>query len=189
MALTNAFYEAVNTGNVRRVRIMMNNSLLFDLTFDEFHEMEKVVSSMEGLYDEHDGKEFILDKSKWNDDYMNTIMVDVLYNFSHERINHIKDVVRFLRPVANNATSKSQETGRPHHYDNTPKGSYEEEKRRCQANGDYLYAKIGMGAVAGAAVGGAVAVVAGVTVIGGAVVGAVVGGVAAVAISNGGKKS
>ena len=28
MALTNAFYEAVKSGNVRRIRIMMKNSLL-----------------------------------------------------------------------------------------------------------------------------------------------------------------
>ena len=31
MALTNAFYEAVQSGNVRRVRIMMQDSLLIDL--------------------------------------------------------------------------------------------------------------------------------------------------------------
>ncbi len=36
MALTNAFYEAVNSGNVTRVRIMMKNSLLTDPTGAEF---------------------------------------------------------------------------------------------------------------------------------------------------------
>lgn len=58
MALTNAFYEAVQSGNVRRVRIMMQDSLLIDPTFAEFNAMEKAASSMKGLYDKHDGKEF-----------------------------------------------------------------------------------------------------------------------------------
>lgn len=190
MALTNAFYEAVNSGNVRRVRIMMKNSLLVDPTFDEFYEMEKAASSMAGLYDEYDGKEFIEDKSQWNDDYMDKIMVKVLSNFSHERIEHIKDVVRYLRPVSKKVAPKTQNTDSRHTYDNVPKGSYEEEKRRCQQNGDYLYAKIGIGAVAGAAVGGVIASVAGAPVggiIGSVAAGAIVGGVTTAVIINGGK--
>ena len=58
MALTRAFYEAVETGNVRRVRIMMKDSLLVDPSFKEFMEMEKVAISMQGLYDSHDGRSF-----------------------------------------------------------------------------------------------------------------------------------
>ena len=56
--------------------------------------MEKASSSMEGLYDEQDGKEFIEDRSQWNDDYMDKVMVKVLSNFSHERIDHLTEVVR-----------------------------------------------------------------------------------------------
>ena len=75
MALTNAFYEAVQSGNVRRVRIMMQDSLLIDPTFAEFNAMEKAASSMKGLYDKHDGKEFIEDRTLWNDEYMDKVMV------------------------------------------------------------------------------------------------------------------
>ena len=190
MALTNAFYEAIKSGNVRRVRIMMKNSLLVDLTFNEFYEMEKAASSMKGLYDEHDGKDFVEDRSKWDDDYMNKIMVKVISNFSHERIEHIKDVFRYLRPVAKEATHQVEDTGNCHNYDNIPKGTYQEEKRRCQQNGDYLYAKIGIGAVAGAAVGGAIASIASAPIsgiIGGIAIGAVVGGAATTVVINGGK--
>ena len=66
MALTNAFYEAVQSGNVRRVRIMMQDSLLVDPTFSEFNAMEKVAAAMTGLYDKHDGKEFIEDQTLWS---------------------------------------------------------------------------------------------------------------------------
>ena len=190
MALTNAFYEAVQSGNIRRVRIMMQDSLLIDPTFAEFNAMEKVASSMAGLYDKHDGKDLIEDRNLWNDDYMDKVMVKVLSNFSHERIDHLKEVVRYLRPVTKTVTPKKEQT----HYNNyssTRKVSYEEEKRRCQERGDYRGAKVGVGAVAGAAVGGVVASVAGASAAGvlcGVVAGAVVGGVATTLVINEGKK-
>lgn len=191
MALTNAFYEAVKSGNVLRVRIMMEDSLLFDPTFTDFNAMEKAASSMAGLYDEHDGQELIQDRTLWNNDYMDKMMVEVLSNFSHERIDHLKEVVRYLRPVTKNPSSKQEPMH--HHTDNSSAqpGSYEEEKRRCQANGDYLGAKIGAGAIAGAAVCGTIATIAGASaagVIGSIAAGAAAGGVATVLIINGGKK-
>lgn len=182
MALTNAFYEAVQSGNVRRVRIMMQDSLLVDPTFTEFNAMEKAASSMVGLYDEHDGKEFIEDRNLWNDDYMDKVMVKVLSNFSHERIDHLKEVVRYLRPVTKTVPIKKEQTSHQT-YRTARKGSYEEEKRRCQESGDYRGAKIGIGAVVGAVIGGAVG-----GAIGGAVAGAVAGGVAAAIIGKGGKR-
>ena len=36
MSLTNTFKEAVKSGNIQRIRIMMKNSLLVDPTFREF---------------------------------------------------------------------------------------------------------------------------------------------------------
>lgn len=189
MALTNVFYEAVRSGNVRRVRIMMQDSLLVDPTFTEFNAMEKAASSMAGLYDEHDGKEFIEDHKLWNDDYMDKVMVKVLSNFSHERIAHLKEVVRYLRPATKTVPIKKEQTSHQT-YRTARKVSYEEEKRRCQESGDYLGAKIGGGVVVGAAVGGVIASVAGASaagVIGAAVVGAVAGGGTATIIVNGGK--
>lgn len=190
MALTNAFYEAVQSGNVRRVRIMMQDSLLVDPTFTEFNAMEKAASSMAGLYDEHDGKELIEDRNLWNDDYMDKVMVKVLSNFSHERIDHLKGVVRYLRPATKTVPLKKGQTSHQT-YRTARKESYEEEKRRCQESGDYLGAKIGGGVVVGAAVGGVIASVAGAPVagvIGGAVAGAVAGGVTTTIIVNGGKR-
>ena len=106
MPLGNAFHQTVESNNIRRIRIMMKNSLLVDPSFKEFHEMEKATRGVKGLWDEHDGgKEFITDKSKWNNDYMNEVMVKVVSNFSHERINHLKEVVRYLMPTDKNGKS------------------------------------------------------------------------------------
>ena len=53
MALTNAFFDAVNNGNVRRIRIMMKDSLPVDPTFKELKEMETAAAKVSGLYDVH----------------------------------------------------------------------------------------------------------------------------------------
>lgn len=99
MSLTGAFYEAMQSGNVVRVRIMMKNSLLSDPSFAEFSEMERAAASMAGLYDQYDGGELISDKSQWTNSYMDKLMVKLISNFSPERINHLKEVVRYLVPV------------------------------------------------------------------------------------------
>ena len=102
MKLSDAFYKAVNDGKVTRVRIMMEDSLLIDTTFESFNEMEKASKNMEGLYDTYDGKTFVLDKSLWTEDYMNTLMVEVINNFSHERIAHLKEVISYIYEPSDN---------------------------------------------------------------------------------------
>lgn len=179
MSLPKSFREAVKEGNIRKVRIIMEDNLLADLTFAGFDEMERAASNLNGLYDEHDGQEFVLDSSKWDDNYMNKLMVDAVLNFSHERIDHLKKVVRYLRPVEKQVTSKNLKKG----------STYQEEKHFCQESGEYLGAKIAVGACAGAVVGGVAASIAGVTVIGSAAVGAAVGGIVTCIITKGGDKA
>lgn len=180
MALTNAFYNAVNTGNVRLVRTMMKDNLLGDPSFTGFAEMEHATRSMNGLYDIHDNRDFITDHSLWNDDYMNKLMVQVVTNFSHERINHLKDVVRYLRPVTEKVIHSAKGSKA------TDNLSYKEQKHRDQENGVYLGTKITAGAVAGAVVGGVLASAVGITVVGGAITGAAIGGTAVAIVANGG---
>ena len=180
MALTHAFQEAVSDGNVRKIRIMLKDSLLVDPSFARFGEMEKAAASVEGLYDEHDGRDFIENPDEWDDSYMDKIMVQVVGNFSHERIAHLKAVVRKLRPAAEHPYQEVKRQPR-----NLTAGSYQEQKRRDQLSGDYKYAVMGAGA--GAIAGGATGYAAGTAAalpagyiagcaIGGAVIGAAVGG-------------
>ena len=69
MAITSIFKEAVKSKSVRKVRIMMEDSLLVDPTFMKFEEMEKEAGSMKDiLYDKHDGRELRQDKSTWDED-------------------------------------------------------------------------------------------------------------------------
>lgn len=186
MALTSDFKEALNSGNIQRIRIMMKNSLLVDPTFREFKEMENAATSVKGLYDIHDGRKFEMNKENWDDNYMNKQMAQVVSNFSHERIEHIKDVVRYLRPV-DKITQSRNETRNSNSKNIKTTISYKEQKRRDQQSGRYLGSKVATGAVAGAVVGSVVASAVGVTVATGAVAGAVVGGVAVSIVSNGGR--
>lgn len=185
MALTKAFYEAVSENDVRGIRIMMKNSLLVDPTFREFAEMEKETASIKGLYDEHDGRAFNNNKETWNDEYMDRLMVQVVRNFSHERIKHLKDVVRYLRPVKENTKTtqssnsiKYSSNKNEDNLKNKQKISYQEQKRRDQKNGSYRGIKIGVSAVVGATIGGVVASAAEVTIFGGMAIGAVTFGAA-----------
>lgn len=179
MALTNAFYQAVETGNVLRIRIMMKDSLLVDPSFEEFLEMEKIASGVENLYDKHDEKPFIVDKAFWNDDYMNKLMVKVLRNFSHERIDHIKEVVRYLRPCEDKCAGNVQfNTNRD------SSGSKDNENQSLKRDSSAANNKF---VIAGAVAGGAVATMVGATFIGitgGVLVGAIVGGISAKTFDN-----
>lgn len=181
MALTNAFQEAVSEGNVRKIRIMLKDSLLVDPSFERFREMERAAASVEGLYDAHDGRAFVKNPEEWDDSYMDKIMVQVVGNFSHERIKHLMDVVRKLRPIpkksVENARQNTSGYSSRHDEKTTSSYSYQQQKRTDQLNGDYRGAKIAAGAVVGGIVGGAVGAMASLAgpAVAGCVVGAAVG--------------
>ena len=97
MAITNKFMEAVQSGKMMRVRIMLKDSLLVDPTAAQFDEMEHYATEKMGnIYTEHDGEVLNFDVSSWNEDYLNQQMVIVVNCFSKERIDLLKGMVRFL---------------------------------------------------------------------------------------------
>ena len=193
MAITDAFKNAVGAGDVRGIRIMMKDSLLVDPSFVEFNEMNNLARSVSGLYEPHDGREIIKDSSAWNDNYMNKLMVQVVGNFSNERVDHLKDVVRFLRPVAARqqqaaSSNRPASTPKPHIPAAQPRSSdYQEQKRQDERSGRIMSnrgVKIASGAVAGGVVGGAIAGFAGGPILIGAAAGAVVVGAVVVIATN-----
>lgn len=97
MRVTKEFAEAVQTGKMLRVRIMLKNSLLVDPTTEQFQEMEAyAVKNMGNIYDNHNGSPLEYDVTEWNEDYLNQQMVAVVTNFSHERIDLLKQMVKYL---------------------------------------------------------------------------------------------
>ena len=109
--------------------------------------------------------------------YLHWIDTELVYNFSHERVDHIKKVIQYLRPVKSKQMPKENEQNREKHHQ---KNSYQEQKRQDQLDGRII--KIVSGAAVGGVAGGVISGVAGGSVIAGAVVGVVVvGGVVALA--------
>ena len=97
MAVTQEFMDAMKSGKVIRVRIMLKNSLLIDPTAVQFDEMERYATpQMNDIYTEHDGEDLNFDVTAWNEDYLNRQMVIVVNNFSKERIHLLKSMVLYL---------------------------------------------------------------------------------------------
>lgn len=211
MAVTNAFRNAVASGNVRSIRIMMKDSMLVDPTFTEFNEMERLARTVNGLYDTHDGRTLENDPSAWNDDYMNKLMVQVVGNFSQERINRLKEIVRHLRPVISHqqARASSSNIGNSSGVNGRGNSTYREPSSRLSqpSRTNYQYSKyqrpnyhqqkwldsrnirirttrVATGAVGGGLVVGTATAIAGGSFVAGAAVGAVVVGAAVFIATN-----
>lgn len=97
MAITKEFAEAVENKKMLRIHIMLKDMLLVDPTASKFNEMEAYASSALGnIYDEHDGETLNYDVTGWNEDYLNEQMVAVVNNFSKERVDLLKGMVRYI---------------------------------------------------------------------------------------------
>lgn len=97
MAITKEFVEAVESGKLLRVRIMLKDILLIDPTATKFEEMESYANSkIDNLYDKHDGQKLNYDVTCWDEDYLNEQMVKVVNNFSKERVELLKGMVRYI---------------------------------------------------------------------------------------------
>lgn len=183
MALTNAFKETVSSKNVRRVRIMMKDSMLNDPTFSEFNAMKNKVQDLAGLYDPHDGRNLNYDKTTWTDSYMDELMVQIVGNFSHERIEHLQYVVQYLRPTAvDSRVSKRESTN---DQANTQRIDHQNWRYLKQEISNDRVIKIIGGAIIGGAAGGTIAAAATASIVGGVAIGAVSGFIAITVITNG----
>ncbi len=97
MAITNEFKEAVETGKKIRVRIMLKDIMLVDPTMRQFDEMlEFAKVHINDLYDEHDGENLKYECGEWSEDYLNNQMVVVVNNFSKERVDLLRNMVKYI---------------------------------------------------------------------------------------------
>lgn len=185
MTITNSFKNAVKDENISLVRIMMKDSLWVDLTFNEYNEMEKIAKILPNLYDRHNNEVFESDKKRWNEDYLSTQRVRVLSNFSHERISHLKEVIRYLRQI-DEMDSKNKigetKTSKSRQNKNLNNDDY---KQYNQNDERYIKNKVVIGTVIGGIVGGTVGCLVGTTVVGGVLIGAIVSGTSVLVIEKG----
>jgi hypothetical protein len=100
MAVTDEFRQAVEDKKIIRVRIMLKDSMLVDPTMLQFDEMLSfALPLLDNLYDEHDDEILEYDKTKWNENYLNKEMVTIVNNFSKDRIELLRNIVKYLYKV------------------------------------------------------------------------------------------
>lgn len=97
MAVTKDFKDAVNNNQKTKIRIMLKNSMIIDPSLKTFDEMLAYAEkNLPDIYDEHNGEELINDSSAWDEQYMNQQMVVLVTNFSKERIDLLRKIVKKL---------------------------------------------------------------------------------------------
>jgi len=149
MAVTQSFYDAVKENDVKTIRIMMKDSLLSDPSFTLFEQMREAAQNVVGLFEEHDGTALTEDRDQWNDRLLSKLMVQLVNNFSEERVNHLKKVVAYLEPEA---PIKHQN---PEEYVCKDEGlsDYQRKKKEDKVNGRYIATGTAIGAGSGILIG------------------------------------
>lgn len=95
--ISEEFKRNVEFGDLITVRSALLDYLIIDTTFAQFDEALKYAQNTMPLIDEENGKEkYNNDENAWNENYLNKQKVALMVNFSKKRIEHIKNVARFV---------------------------------------------------------------------------------------------
>lgn len=96
-AVSKEFKDAVNQKDTLLARIMLNDSLIIDPTFQEFDELIGYAEKrLDDLYDKHDGEVFSNDISKWTKSLIDEQTGKCIQNFSKERISFLKKLCSYI---------------------------------------------------------------------------------------------
>lgn len=109
MSLNTEFLNAVNSRDVMQIRIMIMTSLIKDLTIHDFDEqLSYAEAHINDLYDEHDGEVFSNDTSTWNKSLLDEQIAKSYLNFSKERVQFTKKIVRYVFPKEAEAADQNE---------------------------------------------------------------------------------
>lgn len=112
MVISKEFENAICDNDIILVRIMLKDIMLIDTSLKQFDEMLRYAEeNLSNLYDDHDGEELVFAQEQWDRAYLNNQMVAVVNNFSKERINLLREIVKHIYPLKSNPTS-TQTSGR-----------------------------------------------------------------------------
>lgn len=93
MALTESFKDAVRKNDIMKVRIMIKNSLITSPAIEDINErISFAEENLLELYDEHNGEKFNKNLDTWTEEYMDEEMIELIYNFSKERLIFLKEM-------------------------------------------------------------------------------------------------
>lgn len=91
------FEKAVADKNILRVRIMLKDAMLADFSMKQFNERFRYAKNkIPNLLVEYDGGELENDRSQWTQQLLNLEQVQLINNFSLQRIAHFKQIIQTL---------------------------------------------------------------------------------------------
>lgn len=111
MAVTRAFQEAIERGDLLRVRIMLKDSLLIDITFKQFREMQRYAERKNAnLWMEQSEVLVKEPPTSWNKELMNRELVKLTDEFTEERVGYCQKIIRKVYNFESPQSTKKQET-------------------------------------------------------------------------------
>ena len=96
--------EYVKNNDKESLYIILSDYLLD--SFQKFDENIRYVEEKLGIFQLYDNTKFEQDKEKWNEEYLFKEKGRLITNFSKERVEHIKKIIRKLYPEKNKETSR-----------------------------------------------------------------------------------
>ena len=135
------FQDAVNNNDINLVRMMLKDSIMIDPTLDMYRVLSSYAEANLSmpLYEKYDGIAFA-DESDWNKDYFNQEMINLIDNFSKERIIHLEKVCKKIYSGCVNKKEKINNRKKYTKKIDVNKGSILRQKKRKKGkkNGDII---------------------------------------------------
>lgn len=97
MNISEKFKQDIDKRDLLSVRITIKDTIKSDPTFKQFDKLcDYTKKQGVNIYQEYDRNEFEKDISKWNNDYLDRQCVELVRNFSKERIEHLREVCQVV---------------------------------------------------------------------------------------------
>lgn len=102
MSVSNEFMKIVNEKAILDVKIQLKQYALLDESLKIFNDAFEYAKEKLGkeLIEEHDGEDFNENSAEWDEDYAIGIASDLTFNFSQERVDHLREVFKKVYPNA-----------------------------------------------------------------------------------------
>lgn len=109
--ITEKIKSCVIKNDKESLYIILSDYLIED--FKKFDENIKYIQKYIDIFVKHDQKQLEEDKEKWNENYLFLEKGRLITNFSKERVEHIKNIIKKLYPEKNKEipTSTTYSTG------------------------------------------------------------------------------
>ena len=111
--ISSIFKEKVKNNNILAIKIMLKDSMLVDKSLKTFYKLEAYAKeNLKSLYDAHDGEVLNNDSFYWTESYLDKQMLRVIDNFSIERVELLKKIIKYIYRESSNINLNNQNSNK-----------------------------------------------------------------------------